>query len=151
MKNVIWICFLSQGCVTSEETKPRNEIDSGIFCRCSLVCTVTDKVVRELSFFRLALFFFFFTIYNHIFTVFHSDVKNEITLDELQNAAQDGLKEVYKMIELEQHLLSKGLIANQQKRNGRSNVVKKRGSNKSRQETLQALGIIEASKKLKER
>lgn len=78
-------------------------------------------------------------------------MKNEITLDELQNAAQDGLKEVYKMIELEQHLLSKGLIANQQKRNGRSNVVKKRGSNKSRQETLQALGIIEASKKLKER
>lgn len=54
------------------------------------------------------------------------------------------------MKELEDRLLSKGMIANK-KRPGRKSVINKRISNKSRQETLQALGIIEASKKLKER
>lgn len=78
-------------------------------------------------------------------------IENEINPIELQNAAQDGLEQVHKMMQLEERLLSEGMVANTKRRPGRRSVINKRVSNKSRQETLQALGIIEASKKLKER
>jgi hypothetical protein len=77
---------------------------------------------------------------------------NGVEISELQSAAQDGLKEVQDMIELEKRLFSEGLISNKNKCPGRRNVAhKKRSSNQSRQKTVEALGIVEASKKLKER
>ncbi len=77
---------------------------------------------------------------------------NSISISELQSAAQDGLREVERMIELEKRLFSDGLISNKNKCPGRRNVLqKKRSSNQSRQKTIGALGVVEASKKLRER
>jgi hypothetical protein len=77
---------------------------------------------------------------------------NGIAISELQSAAQDGLREIENMIELEKRLFSDGLISNKNKCPGRRNVLeKKRSSNQSRQKTVEALGVVEASKKLKER
>ncbi len=55
------------------------------------------------------------------------------------------------MIKLEQRLAAEGLIANRRRRGGRRNSHKLRVSNESRAKTIEALGIVEASKKLKER
>ncbi len=55
------------------------------------------------------------------------------------------------MIKLEQRLASEGLIANKKKRGGGRNFHKLRVSKESRVKAIEALGIIEASKKLKER
>lgn len=70
----------------------------------------------------------------------------------MQWAAENGLKEVQQTIELENRLLSEGLIGNKIKCPARRNVHQKRGtSSESRQQSIHAIGIVEASKKLKER
>lgn len=70
----------------------------------------------------------------------------------MQNAAQDGQKQVQDMVELEKRLLSKGLTANKVKCPARRDVHKKRGTNnQSRLQSIKALAIVEASKKLKKR
>jgi len=76
---------------------------------------------------------------------------NGIAISELRSAAQDGLQEVQDMIELEKRLFSEGLISNKNRCPGRNVLHKKRSSNQSRQKTVEALGVIEASKKLGER
>ncbi|XP_046649809.1 peroxidase-like [Daphnia pulicaria] len=84
--------------------------------------------------------------------ILHSSSVNGIAISDLQSAAQDGLREIENMIELEKRLFSDGLISNKNKCPGRRNVLeKKRSSNQSRQKTVEALGVVEASKKLKER
>ena len=78
---------------------------------------------------------------------------NDVAISELQSAAQQGLQEVQDLIELEKRLFSEGLISNKNKCPGRRNVLfkKKSSSNQSRQKTVSALSIVEASKKLQER
>nr|CAH0100262.1 unnamed protein product [Daphnia galeata] len=77
---------------------------------------------------------------------------NDVAISELQSAAQQGLQEVQDMIELEKRLFSEGLISNKNKCPGRRNVLqKKSSSNQSRQKTVGALSIVEASKKLQKR
>jgi hypothetical protein len=70
----------------------------------------------------------------------------------VRTAAQDGLKEVQEMIELEKRLFSKGLTGKKSKCPARRNVHRKPGTdNQSRLQSIKALAIIEASKKLKKR
>ena len=69
---------------------------------------------------------------------------------ELQSAAQEGLEKVEGIIKLEQRLMAEGLIANRKRKAGRMNSHKIRVSNQSRKKTIEALRVIEASKKLKE-
>lgn len=77
---------------------------------------------------------------------------NDVAISELQSAAQQGLQEVQDMIELEKRLFSEGLISNKNKCPRRRNVLqKKSSSNQSRQKTVGALSIVEASKKLQKR
>ncbi|XP_032796762.2 peroxidase [Daphnia magna] len=76
----------------------------------------------------------------------------DFTVEDVQWAAENGLKEVQQTIELENRLLSEGLIGNKIKCPARRNVHQKRGtSSESRQQSIHAIGIVEASKKLKER
>ena len=79
---------------------------------------------------------------------------NDVAISELlQRAAQDGLHQVQDMIELENRLFSKGLISNKNKCPGRRKVLEKKRSisNQSRQKSVDALSIVEASKILIER
>ena len=70
---------------------------------------------------------------------------------ELQSAAKEGLEQVESIIRLEQRLMAEGLIANRKRRAGRRNSHKLRVSNQSREKAIEALRVIEASKKLKEK
>lgn len=80
------------------------------------------------------------------------DGARDVTLEDLQWAAESGLQEVQHTLELENRLLSEGLIGNKVKCPARRNVHQKRsGSSESRRQSIQALEIVEASKKLKER
>ncbi len=70
----------------------------------------------------------------------------------LQKAAKHGLEEVQHLMEFEKRLLSDGLTANEMKCPARRGVHRKREvNNQSRLQSIKALGIVEASKKLKKR
>lgn len=69
----------------------------------------------------------------------------------VQAAAKGGFDQVESMIELEKRLLSKGLYANKKIKSSRFNIAKPQPNESSREKSLHAIRVIEASKILKER
>jgi len=75
-----------------------------------------------------------------------------VSLEDLQWAAKEGQDQVEALIQLEKELLAQGLTATKKCPGYRKHSLsRKRNSNQSRRQTLKALEITEASKKLKER